>query len=108
MLPACAAARGNHAYGALTGLKVGAIVGGGATAIIFGGAVLAAGAIESEAFAVAAVFTVSGAFTGALYGVIIGSLVGAETWTTLYTTPRRVSLVPAPGSAPGLGVRVSF
>gem|GEM_PF-3967960 len=33
---------------------------------------------------------------------------GAEKWTTLYTTPQRVSLVPAPGTAPGIGIRVGF
>lgn len=50
----------------------------------------------------------SGAFTGAMFGAGIGALLGAERWTTVYSSPVRVSFRPAPSGARGVGVSVRF
>lgn len=98
----------SHGHGAVKGIKIGAGIVGGATAIIFSGAALASGEAQGEALGVVAVFTFAGALSGAFYGAIIGGVVGAEKWTTVYTAPHRVSLAPPPGTTPGIGIRVSF
>lgn len=111
-----------HARGAVKGLKIGTIIGGGFAAYFalvitertgtdarsaYDGPRTGEGSAYDGPETVAGLATLMVA-SGAFYGVIIGAIVGAEKWTTVYTTPQRVSLVPAPGTAPGIGIRVGF
>lgn len=97
----------SHGHGAVKGLKIGAVIGGGATTLVMGGAYLGSSAENKDATWVA-FFAAAGAMTGALYGGVIGAIVGAERWTTVYTFPARLSFVPPPTGAPGIGVTFRF
>jgi hypothetical protein len=98
----------SHAHGTVQGLKWGAGIGGGAILVLSSGLLLSSGGGTASDWGYVAGFSIGGAISGGFYGLLIGSVIGAEKWTTLYTAAPRVSLVPGPGSAPGLALKVSF
>ena len=77
--------------GAMRGLKVGAVIGGGLTLLVFGSGYLVASRRADDIPALAG-WTVGGTLTGAVYGTLIGAAIGAERWTPVYTRP-----APQPG-----------
>ena len=75
----------SRSAGAWKGARIGASVMaalGGVMVLSYAGAGVDAGG--------AAAFLVQSAMGGAMWGAVIGGFVGAEKWTTVYQTPRRL------------------
>lgn len=97
----------SHAQGAVRGMKIGTVVAGGGVALIFGAAYIES-TENNKSIALLFAFVAAGAVTGAMYGAAIGGIFGAERWTTVYSSPVRVSFRPAQSGAPGVGVSIWF
>jgi len=96
----------SHARGAVHGMKMGTLIAGGTSAVLFG--VSYASYDGPKHLADLAWVTSVFAFSGTVYGAIIGGAIGSETWVSAY--PRRVAFAVQPrvNGASGLGVSFEF
>lgn len=97
----------SRARGAVRGMKIGAAVGGGSVALVFGAAYI--GSTDSNKKITGLLsFVAVGVLEGVMVGAGIGALVGAEAWTTVYSRPIRVGFQSSQSGAPGVGVSITF
>jgi hypothetical protein len=50
----------------------------------------------------------AGALEGVILGAIVGTAAGAETWTTVYSSPVRIGFIRTNGRALGLGASIRY
>jgi hypothetical protein len=96
----------SHTRGALVGLKRGAIIVGGAGAVLFGSG-YATYEGQKQPSDLAGLIAVS-AYAGAFYGAIIGAAIGSEQWTNVYPERVAMTLAPVPNGRTGVGVSLRF
>ncbi len=97
----------SHTHGAVRGMKMGTLIGGGAVFLVFGAYYLASSEPNKNPGGLA-VYTAAGALEGALLGAAIGGALGAERWSTIYHRPVRIAVLPLPNGAAGAGLSISF
>lgn len=90
----------SHAHGAYRGMQLGALIVGGAGAVISSYASYDGPKRPSDLLG----FVAASAFTGAFYGAIIGAAVGAESWTPVYNSRVSVAVRHPSGAATRMGV----
>ena len=102
-------------YGAVRGMKIGAIGLGGTVGVLLVAGWVAqpdnncGGADQCfDAMAALPYLVPAGALIGGLAGAAIGTIAGAERWSRLYPPPVRVSILPARNGVTTLGLSLSF
>jgi len=96
----------SHTAGAWRGAKIGAMILGGAGAVIFGSSYAAYEGKKQPGDLAAVV--VASALSGAFYGAIIGAIAGSEAWTPVYPARVAVSLARPTPNATSVGLSFKF
>ena len=98
----------SHTGGAVRGAKIGALIVGGAGAVLFGASYAAYDGEKQQHSSDVVAFIAASALSGAFYGAIIGAVVGTEAWTPVYPARVAISVTRPNDHSTGLGLSFKF